>query len=63
MEYSLVMLEVFCVCLSVFVLISFSLHWLYLFSPDQRLVVVALNDNTVKVFFADSLKVTELITF
>lgn len=27
------------------------------FSPDQRLLAVALLDNTVKVFFVDTLKV------
>ena len=27
------------------------------FSPDQRLIAVSLLDNTIKVFFTDTLKV------
>lgn len=32
-------------------------YFTFNFSPDQRLIAVSLLDNTVKVFFADTLKV------
>lgn len=37
--------------------IRMGLFCLCSYSPDQRLIAVSLLDNTVKVFFADTLKV------
>ena len=42
-------------------LFSFGVFIFFSFSPNQRLLAVSLLDSTVKVFFADTLKVSQVM--
>lgn len=50
----------FCKGLNIPSLFSFGIFIFFSFSPNQRLLAVSLLDSTVKVFFADTLKVSQV---